>query len=90
MAHMFKVRGAYLFKTLAPCHIKAMVSGVIIGSEIYDMRELYPSSAPVSLIGSDELAGSYALALDELGIANAIHNGQELTVLGLHLLSKHI
>lgn len=90
MTHMFRTRSFFLFNKMEKKHIKAFASGVIIGSELAAMKEFYSFDRPVDIIASDALGGSYALALNSLGISSRVHNSEELSVKGLHLVAKHI
>ncbi|MDL2271501.1 2-dehydro-3-deoxygalactonokinase [Desulfovibrio sp. OttesenSCG-928-I05] len=90
MSHLFRARTFFLFGKLAKQHIKAFVSGVIIGSELASMRGLYPFDRPVDLIASDALGANYALALQSLGVESRQHESGALSVKGMSLLARHI
>ncbi|MDR1827624.1 MAG: 2-dehydro-3-deoxygalactonokinase [Methylobacteriaceae bacterium] len=90
MSHMFRTRSSFLFKELDKKHIKAFASGVIIGSEIASMKELYPFDRTVEIIASSELGANYALALKSLGAETRAHNAGDLSVKGMYLVAKHI
>ncbi len=90
MAHMFKVRGALLFEQIKAQHVESMISGIIIGSEIHNMKELYNTKAFVHVIGSDVLGEKYSLALDILGIEHQIYAGEELSLAGMKVLLDNL
>ena len=90
MAHTFQARAAFLAKQLEKKHIKAFVSGIVIGNEIVAMRQLYSGDLPVDIIASDTLGINYALALGSLNVATKQHKSSELSVKGLSLLAKYI
>lgn len=90
MAHMFKVRGALLFEQIQPQHVESMISGIVIGSEIHNMKELYNTKSFVQVISSDTLGEKYSLALDILGIEHQLHVGDELSLAGMMILADKI
>lgn len=90
MAHMFKVRGALLFKQIEAKHVESMISGIVIGSEIHNMRTLYNTKSQVHVIGSDALGEKYSLALDILEIEHQLHSSDEMSLAGMRVLACNI
>ena len=88
MAHMFKVRGALLFNQIQPEHIESMISGIVIGSEIHSMKEVYNTNAKIQVIGSDSLGEKYSLAFEMLAIAHQVHDGDSLSLEGMKFLAN--
>jgi 2-dehydro-3-deoxygalactonokinase len=88
MSHMFTVRGAALFQQIDPQHIESMISGIIIGSEIYSMKEVYDTKSLIHVIGSDRLIEKYSLAFDELQMPHRIHSSSEMTLAGMEYLAN--
>ena len=90
MANLFRVRTARLFDQLDPSHVEAMISGIVIGSELHEMRRLYRTDAPVQRISSASLGQRYSLAFQALGIAHQLHDANTLSLAGLTMLSETI
>lgn len=86
MAHMFTVRGAYLFEQIERCHVESMISGIVIGAEIYEMHKLYATDALLHVISADSLGQKYSLALESLGIRYQTHPGDALSLAGMAFL----
>lgn len=90
MAHMFKVRGARLFNQIERKHVESMISGIVIGSEIHDMKKLYDTESLLHVISSDALGKKYSLALEVLSIEHQVHASDELSLAGMGLLADEI
>ena len=88
MTHMFKVRSALLFDQIKPEHIESMISGIVIGSEINSMKEVYDTSVTIHVVASKALADKYSLAFDMLKITHQIHAGDTLSLEGMHFLAS--
>lgn len=88
MAHMFKVRSALLFDQIKPEHIESMISGIVIGSEINSMKEVYDTSTTVHVVASVTLAERYSQAFEILEIAHQVHSGDTLSLEGMRFLAS--
>lgn len=88
MAHMFKVRGALLFDQVKPEHIESMISGIVIGSEINGMKEVYDTNTTIHVVASEALAEKYSQAFDVLKIAHKVHGGDSLSLIGMKFLAN--
>lgn len=86
MANTFKIRSSLLFKVLQPEHVESMLSGVIIGDEIHNMKSLYDTEKTVHVIASAELGENYARALGLVGCTCMLHDGSELSLAGMKML----
>ena len=90
MSRMFKVRSSYLFGQVKPEHMESMISGVIIGSEIDEMRRLYTPVSTVQVIGSNVLIRRYRMALEQFGMRCELHPGDELSLAGMIRLAENL
>lgn len=88
MAHMFKVRGALLFNQIKPEHIESMISGIVIGSEINSMKEVYDTNTTIHVVATKALAEKYSQAFDILEIAHQVHGGDTLSLEGMKFLAS--
>lgn len=88
MAHMFTVRGAVLFQQIEPQHVASMISGIVIGSEIHSMKEVYDTRSLIHVIGSDSLIEKYSLAFDGLQLPHQIHSSSEMSLAGMEYLAN--
>lgn len=86
MAHIFKIRGSILFQQIEACHVESMLSGVIIGNEIYEMKSLYNRDTEIQVIASNELGENYGRAMELVDLKYRLYKGSELSLAGMRLL----
>ncbi|ANG65040.1 2-keto-3-deoxy-galactonokinase [Marinobacterium aestuarii] len=82
-ARLFSLRAEALLAELAPETARARLSGYVIGLELAAARA-YWEGQPVAIIGATTLGRHYATALEQLGAQSEIHDGEALTLKGLH------
>ncbi len=90
MSHVFSIRGALLFGQLQKKHVCSMVSGVLIGDEIENMKQLYDTKAMIHVVAAGALCDSYARALDVFGYEYQLHDGESLSLAGMQMLVDRI
>lgn len=86
MVHIFKIRSGLLFKTLPPEHVESILSGIIIGNEIQEMRSIYDAGAVVHVIASARLGEKYAKALELAGCGCRLYDGSDMSLAGMRQL----
>ncbi|UTW10711.1 2-dehydro-3-deoxygalactonokinase [Marinobacterium rhizophilum] len=82
-ARLFSLRAEALLADLAPATARARLSGYVIGLELAAARA-YWDGQPVAIIGATTLGLHYGAALEQLGAQSDIHDGEALTLRGLH------
>lgn len=80
--HLFTARTRGLYGGLAPEAVESYLSGVLIGTEIWAMRGLFPR-ARVLLVCAEHLRGPYERALDRAGLTCLFLGGREATIRGV-------
>lgn len=71
LSNLFSVRSMSIFKAIAPAHAQSYMSGLLVASEIAEMREYFASvshSGNITIVGSESLIQSYASAFAMLQI----------------------
>ncbi len=81
-AALFNIRAGSLVVTTPPGHERARLSGLLIGAELAAMRPYWLGQAVV-LVGAKEISKAYKDALEDLGVAAAFADGDEMTLKGL-------
>ncbi len=82
---LFEARAAQLQAGKSPAWAAGLVSGLLIGGEMSDLRMAPPADPPL-VIGSSALAARYGIALAQFGIAYEIADGDTCAIAGLRLL----
>nr|WP_067288915.1 2-dehydro-3-deoxygalactonokinase [Marinobacterium profundum] len=80
---LFSLRAEALLADLAPQTARARLSGYVIGLELAAARA-YWDGQPVAIIGATQLGLHYSQGLQQLGAQSDIHDGEALTLKGLH------
>lgn len=92
LSSLFSVRTLGLTRRLHPPQLGDYLSGLLIGHEIREARQLFAahldSGRPLPLIGSEELCRRYALALSRFGLAAHGKNFAEATPAGLWQIAR--
>jgi 2-dehydro-3-deoxygalactonokinase len=88
-AWLFSLRAEALLADLAPHTARARLSGYLIGLELAAARP-YWDGQPVAIIGATQLGRHYAQGLQQLGAQSDIHDGEALTLKGLHAAYQQI
>jgi len=88
-ARLFSLRAEALLADLAPETARARLSGYLIGLELTAAKP-YWDEQPVAIIGATALGQHYASALQQLGAQSDIHDGEALTLKGLHAAYQQI
>lgn len=83
-AHLFGIRAGGLVAELAPGAARARLSGYLIGAEIAAAKPV-AGSRGVIILGSDQIAGAYARALNALHIPARTVDADDCTLRGLFL-----
>jgi len=81
-AALFSVRAAGLVGNQPVAGARSRLSGLLIGAELAQTRELW-RRAPVHLVGAGPLVARYRLALIRAGAQTVIEDGEALTLTGL-------
>ena len=85
--HLFSVRSEGLFDVIDGSGLGSYLSGIIIGREIIDLSQIYPTgNDAVLLIGSTVLSKLYAKAFDHFKIKYSIVDGDQAAIRGLQLV----
>jgi 2-dehydro-3-deoxygalactonokinase len=86
---LFSLRAEALLADLAPESARARLSGFLIGLELAAARA-YWGGKSVAIIGASALGRHYAKALQLLDARSEIHDGEALTLKGLHAAYQQI
>ena len=78
---LFAVRAAWA-QASGELDPASFVSGLLIGAEVRAMLPLFPSER-IELVGRGMLARRYALALERVGVASRLHDGEAAVARGL-------
>jgi 2-dehydro-3-deoxygalactonokinase len=70
--HLFRVRTGQLFQRWSPPALRALLSGLLIGSELHDLARREPA-CPLLLAAGHHQAPGYALAMATIGLAPRLH-----------------
>lgn len=82
-ALLFSVRADALAGTMAPQHLTAYLSGILIGRDVREMLALLQPAGPVDVVATGPLAALYAEALAWFGREANVYDGDAVTVAGL-------
>ncbi len=83
-ADLFGIRAAGLVAGLSPEAARGRLSGILIGSELAAVREVFDLS-DVALLGSDGIARAYGTALGCIGGSARLLDAETITLRGLAL-----
>jgi 2-dehydro-3-deoxygalactonokinase len=86
-ARLFSIRARDLLQGADPVAARARLSGLLIGAELAAARP-YWLGQQVAVIGPDEMARLYALALDEQGVPTTRTDATAMVLAGLGLARK--
>lgn len=87
LGSLFSVRVAQLLDNRSHHWATGYLSGLLIGSEVAEGRRLFPSNAPVILIGTPALTARYAGVLALSQQPSAVIDGDTAVLAGLELLN---
>jgi 2-dehydro-3-deoxygalactonokinase len=78
LSNLFSVRSTRLFKTIGPEYARAYLSGLLIGSEMLEMRALFADQdwSEITLVSEAELATLYCKAIATLGFRCRLENAE--------------
>ncbi len=87
-ARLFTVRSKVVGGAMPAEAARSYLSGLLVGAEVASVPALLDAKAegPVVLIGDPVLTGLYARALDRLGTAVEVHDGEAAGLAGLKAL----
>lgn len=86
--HLFSVRAEGLFGTVTAEGLRSYLSGILIGHEIRAMLPIANPTAPVTLIGREDIIGLYSFAITSLGTPTAACPAESATMKGLSLIQE--
>lgn len=75
LQRLFSARSLVLFDQLEPREINDYLAGIMIGSEIMEVRAGHPDMSSVVVLGETQVALSYRRALQQFGIALPVTTG---------------
>ncbi|MEM9971270.1 MAG: 2-dehydro-3-deoxygalactonokinase [Pseudomonadota bacterium] len=84
---LFSIRAGGLLTSNQETAATARLSGFLIGAELLAARKAFPAPE-VTLIGSKEMCGRYASALETIGCQARMFDGSELVVAGLAQIAR--
>jgi 2-dehydro-3-deoxygalactonokinase len=89
LTKLFSVRTHGLFKDIAPTDLAAYLSGLLIGSEIAEVRRLrlIRVGVPVTIVGSDFHCNLYRKALTQCGI-ETLTGPSDAAAMGLFAIAR--
>lgn len=83
MHALFEARSRHLYAELKAEQVGSFLSGVLIGEEVYAMRQARPGLDTVRLVGADSLRESYTIALEAAGIRVESIDSDRATLAGV-------
>ncbi len=86
---LFETRSMQLRAGKSPTWARGFLSGLVIGSEIADMRDADGLLDRIILIGAGGLTARYASALARFGVASREMDGDACVLRGLELIDAH-
>ena len=78
----FGIRAGSLLENTTPARARSRLSGLLIGCELASAQPYWQKQS-VALIGAEELAKRYAVALDAVGVKTSICDPDAMTLSGL-------
>jgi 2-dehydro-3-deoxygalactonokinase len=85
---LFHVRTRQLLRGEKPAESRALLSGLLVGSELGPLLDRWPGTAPIFLCGAKDLNDIYALGLDALGAGGRLRIVAEEDVRRLSALGQ--
>ncbi|KUP94891.1 2-dehydro-3-deoxygalactonokinase [Tritonibacter horizontis] len=79
---LFRLRAEALLSDLDPIIARSRASGYLLGLEIEDMRRNWQDKTVV-IVGENEIARAYAVALQSQGAETIVADAEEITLAGL-------
>lgn len=86
VASLFETRAAQLRSEKSPSWASGFLSGLVIGSEIADMRDRDDLPDSAVLVGTDALMSRYGIALIRFGVAAQPMDAEACVLRGLELI----
>lgn len=87
---LFTARTRMLDGALEEAHVSSFVSGLLIGHELRQVADLSASGERVVIIGSDNLAERYRLALHHFSVEAEVLGSDVATCAGIAALQRHV
>lgn len=84
---LFEARSRHLHAGLGSAQVGSFLSGVMIGSEVRNLRAFHPAARQVLLVGSSPLNALYRLAMTSMGFEACEIDSDRATLAGLAALA---